>query len=277
MNVLDGNWMVVRNFHASNKMQDESGFLNHCLGSILRFVKNNGYKPFAVAWDQGKYRYRADTKGVDYKGDRVYDDSFKVCWNVMDRLRQILPSIGIKCLQFPGIEADDIGYWCAYTPELSHFKEINLISSDRDWFISINERTNVIRPLTGDKIQLYSESILEEEFGLSHFDDYLLYKSIVGDGSDNIPGITQSAALIKEYISGYKLSTLDEEIKSKMEVNIHLMRLDRILTDEEVCASLKQQLNTPFVKRPLSLLLPPNYPVYFNGIIGKYMREQGLL
>lgn len=276
MNIIDGNWLVLRNFHKCGRPQDESELFNSVLGSLLKYIKEYGYEnKLVVAWDNGKYRYRSETNGIAYKGDRSYDESFQCAWNTMVRLRESLPSLGIPCLHFPGVEADDIGYFFAHHPK---FKRVSkkLICSDLDWLISVTEDTLVYRPLP-QGLEIYSDSVLEEQYQLEHYSDFLLYKAINGDASDSIPGLTGSHSKIKTYLEAYKLSKIeDEEILKKIENNIHLMRLDRIVDDEEVCEALIEQFYRKPTKIPLSFILPPNYPVYFNGMIKKYMKCQGL-
>lgn len=275
MNILDGNWMVLRNFHMMNKPQDESVLFNSCLGSILKFIKDYGYdNKFVVAWDDGKYRYRSDTKGIDYKGERNYDESFQSAWNTMKRLQEVLPFLGVASLKFKGIEADDIGYFFAHHPKFKR-AEKRLLASDRDWFISITEDTMVIRPMPRGP-EYYTNSILEEEYELEHYSEFLLYKAINGDGSDSIPGLTGSHSKIKKLMLAHKLDKLTEEQSTVISNNIHLMRLDRIIEDQEVCDSLLEQFYHKPTKTPLSFLLPPNHPAYFTGVIKKYMTRQGL-
>lgn len=95
---------------------------------------------------------------------------------------EMLREEGILVLQIEGVEADDIaGYICKNNPE----HKIWLISSDRDWDLLLTENTHRFSYVTR------KEYTLDNWF--DHYDidpeHYITYKCLIGDTSDNIPGV----------------------------------------------------------------------------------------
>jgi 5'-3' exonuclease len=60
------------------------------------------------------------------------------------------------------------------------------MSSDNDFMQLVNDRVNVFSPT---KKKIYGVENVVEDFGI-HPDNFLIYKTLVGDTSDNIPGVS---------------------------------------------------------------------------------------
>lgn len=273
--VVDGNYIAMRNFHAYHPDNIQSHGISF-LQTIFKIIKTDGYQSqVIVAWDGGHFRYRGGEGTEEYKATREYDDSFQILWDSIDNLRELLPYIGIPSLKYDGVEADDIGYYMSYLAKTQNIDTL-LVSSDRDWLISVNEKCSLYRPNTKD--DLWTWQTLNEEYELNYKASFLLYKSILGDPSDNIIGLTKSHSNILKYIEEYQNNTLNLYSKNIIDSNINLMRLDRIVSDAEVTNSIDNQLKLVyldprkcFAKIKSSL---GSYPPYFYGMGRKYINTR---
>jgi len=108
-----------------------------------------------------------------YKAQRVYEDKDNFSSQrkeIQEILKEAFP---IKIVKHPYHECDDI---CNYYANHVHKNdEVTIISSDTDFIQSINEKTKLYNPLK----KVY---IKKPEF------DYVLFKALKGDSSDNIEG-----------------------------------------------------------------------------------------
>lgn len=92
-----------------------------------------------------------------------------------------LQNLPITTISIDNIEADDaIGYLANY------FKEkVVILSNDRDFLQLVSDNVSVYVPT---KKKLYTPTNLKEEYGIYH-ENFIIYKSLMGDNSDNIKGI----------------------------------------------------------------------------------------
>ena len=97
--------------------------------------------------------------------------------------QKIVSFLGIPMVQIGGHEADDIIYFLARY--LRDRYNVSVFSDDYDYIQMINLGVNVVRPMKGDIItpERYKEMF---PFPIEYF---VYYKSMIGDKSDNIPGI----------------------------------------------------------------------------------------
>lgn len=180
--ILDGTWLIRRNFHAmgAEDNRDPGAVISSFVQSVSKLIRDYNYKREVIAlFDYGKFRYRPKQEFPEYKANREYDeDYFAPLWEASNKIKDVLPAIGIRAISFYGLEADDLGYLLAHqgTDNILH-------SSDRDWYACVNDISSVRNPNDG----LVDKAKLLEMTGLSDIKDYALYKSINGDGSDNIP------------------------------------------------------------------------------------------
>lgn len=103
-------------------------------------------------------------------------------------------------LRYKGVEADDTAAHLVKWKDVYGFKEIWLISSDRDWDLLIQENVNRFSYVTRKEVTITN--------WLDHYavtqEQYISYKCLVGDKGDNVPGIdgvgpVRAKTLIDEY------------------------------------------------------------------------------
>lgn len=203
--IIDANNMAYRalyTFHLSYKDEDTS-----VTYGMLRMIATliHKYKPRSVVacFDNGVPAYRRELI-PGYKARRKKDDiiDWDGVYRQIDNLCEyVLPIHGIMTMRRADVEADDLMYHAA---ELS-VDEAYIVTTDNDLLHAIDERTAVIHPNKG--IITYDNFDMLYDFP---YNSYLMYKVLVGDSSDNIPGVPgigpkTAAKLIREYdFSGCK-------------------------------------------------------------------------
>lgn len=100
------------------------------------------------------------------------------------RIFEYLDVLPVSLVVLDNIEADDT---IAYITHLlaNTNQKVKIVSSDRDFLQLVNDDINVYSPI---KKIIYDRDVLSKELGI-HADNYLLYRALTGDTSDNIPGI----------------------------------------------------------------------------------------
>lgn len=114
--------------------------------------------------------------------DDEEDESLR--WQ-MSRVFKYLECFPVQTVTIDNIEADDtIAHICAHYSGKSN--KIRIVSTDRDFLQLVSDQVEVYSPV---KKILYHPNNIWEEFGF-HTSNYLLYRTLTGDVSDNIPGIS---------------------------------------------------------------------------------------
>ena len=107
--------------------------------------------------------------------------------NQMQRLILYLKCLPVSIISVEGLEADDIiGYLTHKLENFGETKEINIMSADQDFLQLVSEKTSVYSPT---KKRIFKPKDVLAEYGVSAT-NYINYKILLGDKSDNVPGVT---------------------------------------------------------------------------------------
>ena len=148
---------------------------------LVRVLEQEKPEYLAVAFDVGK-TFRDDIF-PEYKGTRekMPDDLRPQ----IERIRQMVDAFNIPRLEMEGFEADDVlGSVAKIAAEQG--LGVKIITGDRDLLQLVNERTAVY--LAGDDQTYITDADVIKKLGV-RADQVVDYKAIVGDTSDNIPGV----------------------------------------------------------------------------------------
>ena len=184
--IVDGNSLINRAFYGMPPLKSLSGepcgavygFLN----MILNVISREKPKYFVCVFDAGKHTFRHD-KYAEYKAGRekMPEDLAKQ----LPLLKNILRAMDIKTIEIPEIEADDI----VGTLTRKFNENFILLSGDRDLLQLINDNTTVWLTQKGiTDVLKVDEAVLKEKYNIKPYQVVEL-KSIMGDSSDNIPGV----------------------------------------------------------------------------------------
>jgi DNA polymerase-1 len=148
---------------------------------LIRILEQERPEYLAVAFDVGK-TFRDDIF-PEYKGTRekMPDDLRPQ----IDRIRQMVDAFNMPRLEMEGYEADDVlGSIAKIAAEQG--LGVKIVTGDRDLLQLVNERTAVY--LAGDNQTYITDADVIKKLGV-RADQVVDYKAIVGDTSDNIPGV----------------------------------------------------------------------------------------
>lgn len=267
--LVDGNWLMLRNFYSQDKPQDVGKIVISFLSSLGKIIKQDSYQSeVRVLFDAGTWRYRPKTVFKEYKAGREYDGSHDIVFEVMRDLCKKLPLLGINAHSFPGVEADDIWHYFAQSVD----RESLGYTRDRDWYISIGPKSSVYH--YDDKLMTKDRLLSDYEIENEH--DYLFLKAISGDESDNIPSALDKGEKAHVLLDQWKTGKLSDSKLFRIRANVEVMKLDHILNDNEVIRELnkqEQKLSIPksFCKT-VDELFECRSPSYFYGVFGRYNR-----
>lgn len=220
--LVDGNAMLFRAYYASKyvrRMTTSNGIpTNAVYGFISMFKKAvELLQPqyVCVAWDAGKPTFRH--KAYDaYKGTRKELDEDLIVQ--MPIIREYLDRAHIFRYEQEGIEADDIiGTLSKMYPD----HETVILSSDRDLLQLIDDSTSVLLMKKGiSEMHLVDEKECLESFGVTP-SQIIELKGLMGDASDNIPGVKgvgekTALQLLHSYGSVQGVYEHLDEIKGKL-------------------------------------------------------------
>ena len=189
--LVDGNNLMFRSYYATlysgSIMTNKEGFPTNALYGFInmmnKIINEENPKYIAVAFDIGKtFRHE---KYDYYKGKR--DETPEDLKKQFPIAKNILSAMGIKYFEIEGYEADDIiGTFSKQISELDEFTG-TIISSDKDLLQLITDDVEVKLLKPKDYIRMNKE-VFFNTYGLEPI-KMIDLKSLMGDPSDNIPGV----------------------------------------------------------------------------------------
>ena len=204
--LVDGYSILFRGFYALPLLTTPQGeYTNAVYGFMNIFLKlYEEEKPdvVAVALDLPQATFRHE-KFAEYKGTRKpTPPEFKP---QVPLLTELLNAMNIPILTCPGYEADDIlGTLAKKIAENNTEHEVVIISGDRDLLQIASDNIKIRIPKTKGVEDYYAKDVIEK-YGVTPA-EYIDVKALMGDASDNIPGVPSigektALKLIVEYKS----------------------------------------------------------------------------
>ena len=260
--LIDANSLINRAFFGLYGRQNltapdgtPTGALFAFLNMYLRFAADIQPTHVLAAFDRREPTFRHDLY-QDYKGTRKpMPDDLAV---QMPLLRQLLDALRVSRIDLEGYEADDlIGTYAAIAAEQGF--DVVILTGDKDSFQLINDRVTVMQPVTRagrTENERYDVDAVFSRYGITP-DQFVDLKAIMGDPSDNIPGVKGigekgAMSLISEY------GSLDQIYAS----------LDRI--KKPLAEKLSASRDMAFLSRELSKICQ-TAPVPED--IGRFLRQ----
>lgn len=219
--VIDGSSLVHRAFYALPLLSNKSGvYTNGVYGFLTMLYKVlDQYKPdyICVAFDRKGKTFRHEAY-ESYKGTR--DKTPNELSMQFPILKEILKNMGIKTIDLDMYEADDIAGTLA---EKAEDKGLNvyLVTGDRDYLQLATDKIKIIMTKKGiTEIEEYDRKRINEEYGIEP-KQFIEVKALMGDKSDNIPGIDgigekTALKLVQQYGSIENVFNNINEIKGKL-------------------------------------------------------------
>ena len=175
-----------------------------------------------VAFDAGKVTFRTKMY-QDYKGGRQKTPS--ELSEQLPVIREMLKDLGIKSYELKNYEADDIIGTLSKMGEKAGYT-VDIVTGDRDLTQLASDKTTVLITKNGvGDTEAYTPEHMKEVNGVTPT-EFIDMKALMGDNSDNYPGVTKvgpktASRLIQKYGSVEKLyEHVDEMKKSKLKENL---------------------------------------------------------
>ncbi len=233
--VIDGSSYIFRAFFGVPLLSNSKGLPTNAVLGFLKMIKNtiSTYKPeeLILVFDSKEETFRKKMY-VEYKANREeMPEELKL---QMPYIQKLVEALRIHTIQVPGVEADDV---IATIKNLAIQKgqELTIISGDKDLMQLVDKDTVMIDTL---KNKIYNEEGVKAKFGVppKHVADAL---AIMGDSSDNIPGVRGIGAkgaekLVSEHGSLENIYANLSSIKNKK----HFEALTKYRADAELSKKL---------------------------------------
>lgn len=201
-------------------------------------------KIFLVLEGFPAHRHAVDSS---YKANRLIDETSPKWQELQEFRRQktaildIVKMLPITVIRHPHLECDDV----AASIALSH--------ADDDCVI-VSTDTDFIQLLTSPKIKLYNP--VTKSFVQQYPHDYLTWKSLRGDKTDNVPPIPgmsdRKATLMLEQPGAFTKAMLDDDFRAAFDKNMSLIKFQVIPSDDPLIESQSYQANWPGLRNSLT-------------------------
>ncbi len=252
--LIDGNSVFHRGYHALPGLTNSQGVpTSGIYGFATMTIKMLAdLKPdyVIVAWDKAKTSIRSRVKMyADYKATRkTQPDDF---YSQIPLVQEYVAAMGWPLLELDDYEADDIIGTLARTAEKQGLETI-ITTGDMDALQLVDEHTKVYASRRGlTDVVIYDLAAIKEKYGLTP-EQFLDYKALKGDASDNIPGVKgigekTALDLLHQYgsLDGvYKhMDEVKGAVRDKLEVGEKMAHLSKQLATIMCDAPVKLELD----------------------------------
>ena len=182
--LIDGTAYVYRAYHSTNlatSSGEPTGAVYGVGNMLKRIIKEHSPDYLVVVFDAKGKTFRHDRYDL-YKANRPpMPDDLR---SQYDWVRQMVDAMGIKSISITGVEADDVIGTLAKAAYQAGL-ETYISSSDKDLTQLVNDRITMIDDMRGVWM---GPAQVKEKFGVRP-DQIIDFLSLVGDTSDNIPGV----------------------------------------------------------------------------------------
>ena len=228
--LIDGNSVAFRAFYALYRQLDRftspDGLHTNAIFTFKNMLdaimKQTDPSNVLVAFDAGKVTFRTKMY-QDYKGGRQKTSS--ELSEQLPVIREMLKDLGIKSYELKNYEADDIIGTLSKMGEEAGYT-VDIVTGDRDLTQLASDKTTVLITKNGvGDTEAYTPKHMKEVNGVTPT-EFIDMKALMGDNSDNYPGVTKvgpktASRLIQKYGSVEKLyEHVDEMKKSKLKENL---------------------------------------------------------
>jgi len=183
--IFRGYYALIKNPRINSSGMDTSaimGFMN----SLFDVIKREKPDHLAVCFDKGGSAERTELF-PEYKANRnETPDAIQIA---IPYIQKILKAMHIPSIVLEGWEADDIIGTLAKQAEKENFK-VYMVTPDKDFGQLVSENIFMYKPARmGNSIEIWGIPEIQKRFGVVHPEQVIDYLGMMGDASDNIPGL----------------------------------------------------------------------------------------
>ena len=209
--LLDGMSLLCRSFFAIPMLSNSKGIHTNAvygfLNMMFKFLEEENPNYLVVAFDVNHPTFR-HVIYPDYKGTRGTMEP--ELYEQIPMIKNLLQAMNIKIIEQPGLEADDLIGTLSARAELEGY-DVVIVSGDRDLLQLATEKIKIRIPKTykgKTVVEDYYAIDVKERYGVTP-SEYISVKALMGDTSDNIPGVPgigekTATKIIAEYGSIHK-------------------------------------------------------------------------
>ena len=251
--IIDGNSIINRAFYALPDMTNSEGLHTNAVYGFTRMLFKiiDDYKPthISVAFDMKAPTFSHE-EFSEYKAGRKKMPN--ELGQQLQPLKELLDTFNIHRMEMAGFEADDLIGTVAKKAENDDFK-VYIVTGDKDAIqLASNKTTTLITKKGVGEVEEYNYDSVVERYEMTPT-QFIDLKGLMGDKSDNIPGVPgigekTGIKLIKEFSSIENLientNQLKGSVKKKIEENkdqaVFSKKLATIITDVPIEISLDE-------------------------------------
>ncbi|MDR2163752.1 MAG: hypothetical protein LBO70_07440, partial [Clostridiales Family XIII bacterium] len=280
--IIDGNSLINRAYYAIQRpMITKEGVYTQGVYGFITMLRKivSTYEPgyIAVAWDRKAPTFRHEEYAEYKAGRRKMPIELAMQLPIM---KDVLAAMNIEMLELDGFEADDIIGAVARRGEEEGLDPF-IITGDRDELQLASDRTKVLITKKGiSEFELYDADAMMDKYGFTPR-QFIDYKGLMGDSSDNIPGLPgvgekTASKLILEYgsvenlianVDSVKSAKLRENIKENAQLALMSKRLATIVTDVPIEIDFERmRVRDPDMSSLVSLYLRLEFNSFLNKL-----------
>ncbi|WP_375252839.1 DNA polymerase, partial [Dokdonia donghaensis] len=219
--IFRGYYALIKNPRITSSGMDVSaimGFTN----SLFDVIKRERPDHLAVAFDKGGSSARVEAF-ADYKANR--DETPEAIRIAVPHIQEILKAMHIPIIEREGVEADDLIGTLAKQAEKEDFK-VFMVTPDKDYAQLVSENIFMYKPARmGNGIEIWGIPEVQKRFEVERPEQVIDYLGMMGDASDNIPGLPGVGdKTAKKFIAAYGsmegLLENTDKLKGKMKEKV---------------------------------------------------------
>jgi DNA polymerase-1 len=235
--LVDGSSYLYRAFYALPPLKSPKGEPTGAIYGFLRMISSlmGDLSPeyIAVVFDLPGKTFRHE-RYQEYKANRKETpDDLKV---QIPKIKELIRLWGIKIIEIPGYEADDIIATLARKGKEKGF-EVIIVTPDKDMMQLVEENIKILNPVSGE---IFDVEKVKKKYGV-YPEKFVEYLAMIGDTVDNIIGVKgvgpkTASKLLNEYGSienilknidqlKPKLQEAFKEAKERLQKNLFLVKL----------------------------------------------------
>ena len=186
--VIDGNSIINRAYYGMRPLTTKSGKTTHAVYGMINIISRqlSAVKPdyAAVAFDLKAPTFRHQMYDGYKAGRHATPDDLI---SQFPDAKECLSLMGLHVLELVGYEADDIQGTVAKMAHSQPDTEAYVLSGDRDLLQLIDDKITVLLATNSDTKHM-DKAAFREEYGIDS-SSFVDMKALMGDSSDNIPGV----------------------------------------------------------------------------------------
>lgn len=273
--IFRGYYAFIKNPKINSKGLNTSAILGF-MNALLDVIKREKPDHLAVCFDKGGSDLRNELY-AEYKANR--EATPEPIQQAIPYIHDILKAMHIPIIEVPGFEADDIIGTLAKQAEQSGYK-VYMVTPDKDFAQLVSDNILMYRPSRmGNGIEIWGIEEVKKKFGVEHPKQVIDFLGMMGDSSDNIPGLPgvgekTAKKFLAEFGSMESLLKNTDQLTGKMKENIENNKELGILSKK--LATILTDCAVVFDEKDFELSVPDGEKVsrLFEELEFRRMKEQ---